>query len=176
MEVCETEITTYRLVGQSVIVIEVPRRSLCVYDMASVCFQLSSWPPYCLFFQPLSVLGWIEVIGLYFQCPQAVCCHWGEIEPFPAKQAKDGLAECDQPGKHPLKFSAKAEGIDSEPWRGQTVRWIHSPTELYCDRFCLCSGCLLHPVILDDPLPCFGMQLGWGIHLNKSMIGDESKS
>ena len=42
MEVCETEITTYRLVGQSVIVIEVPRRSLCVYDMASVCFQLSS--------------------------------------------------------------------------------------------------------------------------------------
>jgi len=32
----------------------------------------------------------------------------GVIEPFSATLAQDGLAECDQPGKKPLKYSAVA--------------------------------------------------------------------
>jgi len=32
----------------------------------------------------------------------------GVIEPFSASLAQDGLAECDQPGKNPLKYSAVA--------------------------------------------------------------------
>ena len=35
-------------------------------------------------------------------------CLWGEIEPFSATLAQDGLAEFDQPGKNPLKYSAVA--------------------------------------------------------------------
>jgi len=30
----------------------------------------------------------------------------GAIEPFSATQAQDGLVECDQPGKNPLKYFA----------------------------------------------------------------------
>ena len=32
----------------------------------------------------------------------------GVIEPFSATLAQEGLAECDQPGKNPLKYSAVA--------------------------------------------------------------------
>ena len=32
----------------------------------------------------------------------------GVIEPFSATLAQDGLAECDQPRKNPLKYSAVA--------------------------------------------------------------------
>ena len=35
-------------------------------------------------------------------------CYWGEIEPFSATLAQDGLAEYDQWGKNPLKHSAVA--------------------------------------------------------------------
>jgi len=32
--------------------------------------------------------------------------HWGEIELFSATLAQNGLADCDQPRKNPLKYSA----------------------------------------------------------------------
>ena len=41
-------------------------------------------------------------------CPIEKVTHWGEIEPFSATLDQDGLAECDQPGKIPLKYSAMA--------------------------------------------------------------------
>jgi len=41
-------------------------------------------------------------------CPIEKVTHRGEIEPFSATLAQDGLAECDQPGKNPLKYSAVA--------------------------------------------------------------------
>ena len=41
-------------------------------------------------------------------CPIEKVTHWGEIEPFSATLAQDGLAECNQPGKNPLKYSAVA--------------------------------------------------------------------
>jgi len=37
---------------------------------------------------------------------------------------------CDQPGKNLWKYSAVAAGIEPGPRGGQTVRYIHSPTEL----------------------------------------------
>jgi len=42
------------------------------------------------------------------RCPQVVWCHWGEIEPFSTTLAQVRLAECDQPGENPLKYSAVA--------------------------------------------------------------------
>jgi len=50
---------------------------------------------------------WLD-FGLPPHCPQVVWCHWGEIEPFSATLAQDGLAECDQPEKNPLKYSEVA--------------------------------------------------------------------
>jgi len=37
---------------------------------------------------------------------QPVWCHLGEIESFPAMLAQDELAEGDQPGENPIKYSA----------------------------------------------------------------------
>jgi len=58
----------------------------------------------------------------------------GVIVPFSATLAQDVLAECDQPGKIPLKFSAveskpwnRSRGIEPGPRGGQTVSY---PTEL----------------------------------------------
>ena len=59
-----------------------------------------------LFFSAI-IYPWLD-FGLPPHCPQVVWCHWGEIEPFSATLAQDGLAECDQPGKNPLKYSAVA--------------------------------------------------------------------
>jgi len=53
------------------------------------------------------ICPWLNFI-LPPRCPQAVRRHWGEIEPFSATLAQDGLAECDQSGKNPLKYSAVA--------------------------------------------------------------------
>jgi len=46
------------------------------------------------------------IFGLRPRFPQVVWCHWGEIKPFSATLAQGGLAECDQPGINPLKYSA----------------------------------------------------------------------
>jgi len=54
------------------------------------------------FYQPSSVRGWTSAFLL------AVHRLGGVIEPFSATLAQDGLAECDQPGKNPLKYSAMA--------------------------------------------------------------------
>ena len=54
---------------------------------------------------------------------------WGEIEPFSVTLAQDGLTEFDQPAKNTWNTPSRPE-IEPEPWRGQTVRCIHSPTEL----------------------------------------------
>ena len=45
---------------------------------------------------------WLD-FSLPSRCPQVVWLRWGEIEPFSATLAQDGLAECD-----PLKYSAVA--------------------------------------------------------------------
>jgi len=60
------------------------------------------------FFLSAIVCPWLNV-GLPPRCPQVVRCHWGKIEPFSVTLAQDGLAECDQPGKNPFKYSAVAE-------------------------------------------------------------------
>ena len=49
---------------------------------------------------------------------------WGEIEPFSATLAEDGLVECDQPRKHPLKYSAIAGNWTRAT--GRTHSEIHS--------------------------------------------------
>ena len=54
-------------------------------------------------------ISWLD-FSLPPRCPQAVWCLWGG-EPFSALLAQDRLAECDQPGKNPLKYSAM-------PWLG----------------------------------------------------------
>ena len=65
-------------------------------------------------------------------CPIEKVTHWGEIEPLSATLAQDGLAECDQPGKNPLKYSSMAGNwtratgrTDSElsHWAIMTDRW-----------------------------------------------------
>ena len=53
------------------------------------------------------VCPWLN-FGLPPRCPQVVWCHWREIEPFSATLAQDGLAECDQPGKNLLEYTAMA--------------------------------------------------------------------
>ena len=53
------------------------------------------------------ICPWLN-FGLPPRCPQVVWCIWGEIEPFSATLAQDGLAECDQLRKNPLKYSAVA--------------------------------------------------------------------
>jgi len=66
------------------------------------------------------IYPWLD-FGLPPHCPQVAWCHWGEIEPFSATLAQDWLAECDQPGKNPLKYSVTTgnwtqamERMDSE--------------------------------------------------------------
>jgi len=39
------------------------------------------------------------------RCPHVLWCHWREIEPFSTTLAQGVLAECDQPGINPLKYS-----------------------------------------------------------------------
>ena len=51
-------------------------------------------------FQPWSVYGWTSAF-LDPQCPQAMRCHRGEIEPFSVTLAQFRLEEQDQPGKNP---------------------------------------------------------------------------
>ena len=75
------------------------------------------------FFQPSSIYPWLN-FGLPPHCPQVVWCLWGEIEPFSAKQAQDGLAECDQPEKNLLKYSAVA-GNWTRATGGRTDSEIH---------------------------------------------------
>ena len=62
------------------------------------------------------VCPWLD-FGLPPQCSQVVWCHLGGIGPFSAALAQDRLAECDQPGKNPLKYSATAGN-----WTGDTGR------------------------------------------------------
>jgi len=58
------------------------------------------------------------------RCPQVVWCHWGEIEPFSATLAQDGLAECDRPGKNPLKILRR--GWELNPGHGEDRQWAIS--------------------------------------------------
>ena len=60
-----------------------------------------------LFFLSAIIYPWLN-LGLPSHCPKVVWCQWEEIEPFSATLAQDGLAEYDQPGKNPLKYSAVA--------------------------------------------------------------------
>jgi len=63
-------------------------------------------------------------VGLPPRYPQAVWCHWGEIEPFSATPAQARSAEWDQLRKIPWNPSRR--GIEPGPQRGQTVRCIQS--------------------------------------------------
>jgi len=65
------------------------------------------------FLKSAIVCPWLD-FGLPPRCLQVVWRHWAEIEPFSATLAQDGLAECDQSGKNPLKYSAVA-GIEPGP-------------------------------------------------------------
>jgi len=75
--------------------------------------------------------------GLPPHCPQVVWCHWGEIEPFSSTLAQGGLAECDQPGKNPLKYSAVAGNrtramgrTDSELSHWAIMTWVKASINL----------------------------------------------
>jgi len=61
-----------------------------------------------LFFKS-AIVCLLSDFGLPPRCPQVVWCYWGEIGPFSATLAQDGLAECDQPGKIPW---------NTPPWLG----------------------------------------------------------
>jgi len=71
------------------------------------------WVRYFVF-QPLSVHS------LPPHCPQAVWCHWGKIEPFPATRAPDELAECWSAREKSLEILGRgwelnpSQGADSE--------------------------------------------------------------
>ena len=83
---------------------------------------------------PIFYLGhilcpWLD-FGLPPQFPQVLWCYWGEIEPLSATLTQDGLAECDQPGKNPLKYPTTE--IEPRPQGGQTVGYICTLTELSC--------------------------------------------
>ena len=80
-----------------------------LFSSFSHCLSVCPWldfglPPRTGCVVSLSVHGWTSAFFL----AQVVWCHWGKIEPFSATLAQDGLAECDQPGKNPLKYSAMA--------------------------------------------------------------------
>ena len=82
------------------------------------------------------IYPWL-VIGLSPHCPQVEWCHWGEIEPFSATLAQDGLMECDQPKK--IRWNAP-------PWLGHREDrqwaiplsyhdWQYSIGPLICRRY-----------------------------------------
>ena len=98
-------------------------------------------------FEPLSVHGWTStfLLAVHRLCGAIE----GRLSQFFAMLTEAGLAECDQPGKSRLKYSAMAGNwtratgrTDSEihsfchgaimtrPWGGMTVRFIYFPTEL----------------------------------------------
>jgi len=58
------------------------------------------WPHWI--FPSAIVCPWLD-FGIPPRCPICVALLGGGIEPFSATLAEDGLAECDQPGKDPLK-------------------------------------------------------------------------
>ena len=89
----------------------------------------------------LPVDGWVWGLGLV-GCRLAFSITTGYLVPlsedwaifwsFWSFPSEDGLAKCDQLGRDPLKFFAKT--IELGPRRRQTVRCIHSPTELSWPR------------------------------------------
>jgi len=79
------------------------------------------------FFQPSSVHGWISafLLNIHRLCGAIE----GRLSHFSATLAQDGLAECDQPGKIPLKYSATAWNRTRMSGRTIVIS-INSPTEL----------------------------------------------
>ena len=69
--------------------------------------KVNLYAMYNIFYLSAFVCPWLD-FGLPPRRPQVVWCHWGEIEPFSASLAQDGLVECDRPGKSPLKYIAMA--------------------------------------------------------------------
>jgi len=74
------------------------------------------------FFLSTIVCPWLN-FGLPPRCPQVVWCLWGEIGPFSAMLAENGLVE---PGKIPWNIPPWL-GIEPGPRGGQTVSY---PTDL----------------------------------------------
>ena len=77
------------------------------HTVPCVRLWLNQLPNICgdFFFCCLSVVGLRPSSLLSAGC---VVSLRGDIEPFSATLAQDGLAECDQPRKNPLKYSAVA--------------------------------------------------------------------
>jgi len=76
------------------------------HHLSSIVYHLSS-----------IVYSWLD-FGLPPHCPQVVWCRSGEIEPFSTTLVHDGLAECDQAGRNPLKYSAMAGN-----WTREDRQW-----------------------------------------------------
>jgi len=72
-----------------------------------------------IFFLSAIVGPWLN-FGPPPRCPQVVRCLWGEIEPFSATLAQDGLAECDQPGK---SLEILHRGWELNPGHGEDRQW-----------------------------------------------------
>ena len=91
---------------------------------------------FIIFFLSAIIYLWLN-IGIPPRCPQVVWCHWGEIAPFSAMLAQDGLAECDQPGKIPWN-TPPWRGIKPGPQGGQTVSYSTELSWLTFSSLSLC--------------------------------------
>jgi len=89
---------------------------------------------YFLFFIKSAIVCPLLNFGLPPCCPQVVWCHWGEIEPLSVTLAQDALAECDQPGKNPLKYSAVAGNWTRATGRtdGELTHWAIMTISVWC--------------------------------------------
>jgi len=99
------------------------RRSLQIHH--SLFIKSSRILAWFFFFEPSSIHGWTSAFLL-----AVMWYYWREIESFSATMAQDGLAECDQPGKNPLRYTAMAgnwtratERADSELSHWAIMTW-----------------------------------------------------
>jgi len=91
---------------------------LCKFRIKSESTQLLSWfVPHLVRDQPSSLISTGCVVPL--RGDWAIFCH--------ATLAQDGMAECDKPGKHPLKYSVMAGNWTRA---GQIVGFLYFPAEL----------------------------------------------
>jgi len=77
-----------------------------------------------VFFTLAILCPWLD-FGLSPRFPQVLRCHWGEIGPFSATLAQDGLMKCDQPGKIPWNTPPATVGYWTRV-TGRTDSEMHS--------------------------------------------------
>jgi len=100
-----------------------------VWVLHGVAVKVDKFFPNLFLTQLLSVRGWTSAFLLeFYRLCSAIERRLSHF--LPCTLAQDGLAECDQPGKNPSRYFAGQSGIELRPPGAQTVRYIHSPTEI----------------------------------------------